>query len=178
MSRITVPALAEVRSVDELQAALRARALSLKLVFDARTRHGNAKGRDCSLDSVSGLPDGYSAKLLAPVPIRSFGRTSLGPMLAALGCKLLLVEDAELLARITARIERDPHANGNASARMLPNGKRKRRYPKLGTDWAIIMNARRYLLVPQGKRRAAARKAAKARWKRPRHAPLVGATGK
>jgi hypothetical protein len=70
--------LATIRSMDELQQALRARALGLRLVFDGRCRVGvNRNGESSSLDSVAGLPDGYSCKLLAPVPIKGLGRTSL-----------------------------------------------------------------------------------------------------
>jgi hypothetical protein len=160
-----------LRGVDDIQRALRARALDLKIVFDARTRNlAEGEGRIPSLDNVVGLPEGYAAKLLAPVPLKSFGRTSLGPMLTALGCELWLVVDHVAVAKYTARIERNPHRNGSASGRMLPT-KRKRRYPKLGPEWSRIMNARRYLLVPEGKRKSIARTAANARWGKPLDQP-------
>lgn len=159
--------LAVVRSVDELQAALRARALALRIVFDGRSRRGDDNGRDCSLDGIAGLPTGYAAKLLAPVPLKSFGRHSLGPMLTALGCKLLLVEDADLLERITKRIERDPKANGRANATM-PTRKSKnssRKQWRGNSKWGKILRARGLLLVPEGKRKQIARTAANARWR-------------
>jgi hypothetical protein len=54
-------ALAEVRSWSDLHDALRRRAESLDV-------------SRATLDEVSGLCGGYSAKLLAPVPIRRLGR--------------------------------------------------------------------------------------------------------
>jgi hypothetical protein len=171
-----------LRSVDDLQRALRARALQLQIVFDGRCRRSGENGEDRSLDGVAGLPTGYAAKLLSPVPLKSFGRTSLGPMLIALGVCLQLVVDEEAEQKYTSRIERNPHRNGNDAPDAMRPMKRRRRYRKLGSEWARIMNARRYLLVPESRRKASARKAAKARWSKPRgeaiqtqenrHAPL------
>jgi hypothetical protein len=83
-------ALAEVRSWRDLHEALRRRAESLDI-------------SRATLDDVSGLCSGYSAKILAPTPIRSLGRISLDALLGALGCKLVLVEDGEALARVEPR---------------------------------------------------------------------------
>lgn len=46
-----------------------------------------------SVDDVAMLPDGYTAKLLSKVPMKTIGRVSLGPLLQALGLKFLVVED-------------------------------------------------------------------------------------
>lgn len=46
-----------------------------------------------SVDEVAMLPDGYTAKLLAKVPIKTIGRTSLDALLQTLGLKFLVVED-------------------------------------------------------------------------------------
>jgi hypothetical protein len=56
------------------------------------------------LDHLSGLQPGYSTKLLTRTHIKRFGKVSLGPMLGATGCKLLLVEDTEATARIRAQM--------------------------------------------------------------------------
>jgi hypothetical protein len=85
--------IAEVRSWNDLHAALRARAESLNV-------------SRLVLDELSGLQSGYASKLLAPVPMRHFGRVSLGAMLGALGLKLVVQEDKEALARIAGRLVR------------------------------------------------------------------------
>jgi hypothetical protein len=64
--------LATVRDYAQLHTALRLRADELKTTREA-------------IDDLAGLQNGYAAKLLAPVPIKSLGRESLGPMLAVLG---------------------------------------------------------------------------------------------
>src|SRR5262249_13470142 len=56
-----------------------------------------------SLDLVSGLTGGYSAKLLSPVPIKTLGRVSLGLILQTLGLRLIAVEDMEALSRVKSR---------------------------------------------------------------------------
>jgi hypothetical protein len=86
-------ALAEVRSWSDLHNALRQRAETLDV-------------SRAILDDVSGLCSGYSAKLLAPVPTRHLGRVSLGALLGALGCKLVLQEDKEALVRVAGRLVR------------------------------------------------------------------------
>ena len=60
--------IAVVQSYDELIRALRKRADELKITRE-------------TIDAVTGLQGGYSAKLLASVPIRMLGRVSLGPIL-------------------------------------------------------------------------------------------------
>jgi hypothetical protein len=85
--------IAEVRSWNDLHAALRARAESLNV-------------SRLVLDELSGLQSGYASKLLAPGPIRHFGRVSLGAMLGALGLKLVVQEDKEALARVAGRLVR------------------------------------------------------------------------
>jgi hypothetical protein len=57
-------ALAEVRTWSDLHDVLRRRAESLDISRE-------------TLDHVAGLQNGYSAKLLAPTPIRRLGRISL-----------------------------------------------------------------------------------------------------
>jgi hypothetical protein len=54
------------------------------------------------LDDISGLPDGYSSKLLAATPIKHLGELSMGEILPVLGMKLLAVEDKEALRRTLA----------------------------------------------------------------------------
>jgi hypothetical protein len=55
------------------------------------------------LDYQAGLTPGHSGKLLGRSLTKGFGKLSLGPVLGAIGCKLLLVEDTEQTARIRKR---------------------------------------------------------------------------
>jgi hypothetical protein len=57
-----------------------------------------------TLDSVSGLPAGYSAKLLSKNPSRSIGLRSCGPLLQTLGVRVAVVVDPEALARVAKRL--------------------------------------------------------------------------
>jgi hypothetical protein len=66
---------------------------------------------------VAGLPVSYLGKLLSPLSgksrenVRRLGIMSLGPVLGALGCKLVMIEDDDALQRFTSRIPaRDPRA--------------------------------------------------------------------
>jgi hypothetical protein len=84
-------ALAEVRGWRDLHAALRARAEQLDVPRE-------------TLDALTGLPNGYCAKILAPVPIRNLGRISFDAMLAVLGLKLIVTEDPEAMEKIGPRL--------------------------------------------------------------------------
>ena len=112
------------------------------------------------INALSGLQDGYLAKLIARSPIRNFGRTSLGPTLGALGLKLLLVIDTESLAKIRPRlIKRKKHASDDASdgnARSL----------RFNSKLAHVFAHRRALLQSPETRKQIARKAARVRWGR------------
>jgi hypothetical protein len=96
--------IAIVRSYAELHAALQARAVELGATHEA-------------IDNVSGLQAGYASKLLSPVPIRSLGRVSLGPMLETLGLVLLVVEDLAAMQRHAARLGKGRQP---AAARLAP----------------------------------------------------------
>lgn len=79
-----------ISDYDEFVAAVRARADEMEM-----TR--------LEIDHQAGLCSGYSGKLLGPRQVKGFGKVSLGPMLGALGCRLLLVEDPVQTAKILAR---------------------------------------------------------------------------
>lgn len=88
--------LAIVRDYSELHAALRARAEQLNVSRE-------------TIDNVAGFQQGYASKLLAGKPITIIGKWSFGTILAALGVKLILVEDPDAMARIKDRLV--PRAN-------------------------------------------------------------------
>lgn len=84
--------IATVRTYGELIAVMRARADELKITRE-------------TIDAA-GLQDGYSAKLLAPIPIKSAGPTSLGVLLKVMGLYIGIFEDPEALAFIGALVKR------------------------------------------------------------------------
>lgn len=146
--------IAVVRSYDELIAALRARASELAISRE-------------TIDAVSGLQSGYSGKLLAAVPIKGLGKTSLGPMLGALGLSLVVVEDLEMLARVRARLTESKSANAMLAARMhevivtkITRKKLLKLAKKGGVARANKLSKRRL--------RSIAKKAARARWHKPK----------
>jgi hypothetical protein len=142
-SEATSRVLAECRTYDEFVVALRARMNSLAGVCE-------------EVDAVAGLPAGYTTKLLAPIPIRHFGRTSLGLMLTVLGLKLVVVTDGEGLLR-----------RRNTRHVMPAQGTPRKHLPS--TVWTSEggrrARARQVLLMSPAQRRASARRAALARWR-------------
>jgi hypothetical protein len=83
--------IAEITSYADLLVALRRRMVQLDATFE-------------SLDDVSGLSHGYSAKLLSSNPVKCLGLVSFGAILGALGLKIVVVEDAEQLERVQHRL--------------------------------------------------------------------------
>jgi hypothetical protein len=56
------------------------------------------------LDHLTGLQSGMSGKILGRRKSKRFGEVSFDATLPAIGCRLILVEDAELTAKIMARM--------------------------------------------------------------------------
>src|SRR5689334_18640838 len=83
--------IAIVRSYDELIAAMSNRAIELQI-----TRK--------QLAEIAGIADGLATNALAPGASKSLGRTTLGPVLGALGLQLVVQEDEEALKRIKNRV--------------------------------------------------------------------------
>jgi hypothetical protein len=148
--------LATIRSYQDLHEALRQRVASLDTTFS-------------SLDELAGTADRYCAKLFSPIPMKALGQHSMGPVLIALGCKLLLVLDEEAIQKYAARLEKSK----NASGRLLPARKQKNR-GQFTTESAVLANARRFLKTSPQRRKKIAKVAARARWSKPR---LIEATG-
>jgi hypothetical protein len=134
--------IAVVRDHDELHAALAARADELRVTRE-------------TLDAVSGLQSGYSAKLLAPFPSKKLNRVSLGAMLGTLGLMLIVVEDVEAFQRVKSRL-----MPAHGAQRTFVTRKTLRQLREMASRGAIAKNAK---LTPK-QRIAAARKAAIARW--------------
>jgi hypothetical protein len=105
--------LAVVHDYDGLRIALRARAEQLDI-------------SRLEIDRISGVANGYSSAVLSNTPRKRIGPANLGPILAALGLKLVVVEDAELMARYTARAEKRvpnmAHLNNHNARRATARG--------------------------------------------------------
>jgi hypothetical protein len=123
-----------------------------------------------TLDEAAGFTPGHASKLLSPRPLKNLGPVSLGLMLQVMGLKLVVVEDAEALERIRAKlIPREIPANVLSLPWAVRHGAKhflvsKRWVRKIGRKGG---EQRAKNLSPR-QRSAIARKAAKARWSRPR----------
>lgn len=142
--------IATVRDYDQLVAALRARVAEFGVSAEV-------------IDDTAGLPVRYTSKLLAPIPIKGIGRVSLGPMLGALGLKLIVVEDTEALARVQARLKRkaDQYAHTGMHTR-------SRHQWRGDSQWGKVLAARRILMLTPRQRTKIAKRAAAARWRKAR----------
>ncbi len=142
--------IAEVRDYQQLISALRARVVEL-----------GAAGE--TLDDVAGLPLRYTMKLLAPMPLKTLGRTSMGPLLGVLGLKLLVVEDTEALERVRRRLT--PAKNANTAMLTQRTRKRRRFLPfKDNPDFARVARQQGILARSPKQRSRLASRAARARW--------------
>src|SRR5262249_37888711 len=122
-----------------------------------------------TLDHITGLQNGYSAKLLAPVPVRMLGRISFGPMLQALGPVLVAYEDLSAIKKIDSRITNRLKPRFDASGAMPTRKSKKRRGVFRGNiEWGKLMAARRVALQTAWQRSESARHAARIRWSRRR----------
>jgi hypothetical protein len=131
------------------------------------------------LDEISGVQSGYAGKLLAPNSTKNLGPMSFGAILGALGLKFQLVVDEEARARIISRFDR------SVKSRRVPMDAQPLRIDitseiakQILSDFArengrASARARMEKLTPEQRSRYA-RKAAKARWKRPRNKPSMG----
>jgi len=142
--------IAVVSDYDGLIAAFRARADELKVTRE-------------TLDSVTGLQSGYAGKLLAPVPMKSLGRVSLGPMLQAMGLAIVLVEDPDALRRFAvqhAERKKVPRSVGTNEIITIKISRRRLRQlaRKGGLKRASKMTAR--------ERHRSAKRAIKSRWRK------------
>lgn len=147
--------IADVLDYDGLVSAIRARAEELNISRN-------------TIDDVAGLTPGYASKLLAAVPLKKIGAVSLGPLLGALGMRIVLVEDLEQMRRVAERMTK----RNAAQSRLLPDGKhlgvtvkislrQLKKLSRLGND------ARSRSLSPR-RRKLIARHAAQIRWERVR----------
>lgn len=157
--------LAVVREYGELMTALRNRANALDVPREA-------------IDALAGLQSGYTAKLLAPVPIRAIGPTSLGPLLQALGVAIIIVEDLATFEKIEARLRKRRRKDEYATDGMLAHKRPKKRGVWRGnSEWGKVMGSRALLKMSPSDLRRRAKKAANARWSRQRRLKKLARVG-
>jgi len=122
-----------------------------------------------TLDVVGGLPLRYTSKLLAPRAVKNLGPVSMGPLLAALGLKMIIVEDAEMLARVSkfSAWRTDAHAAIRTRKR-----RKKSHYLKGNSEWGRLMTVRRLAVLSPRKRRRLAKHANAVRWSEVKKAAL------
>lgn len=112
-----------------------------------------------SVAAVSGLCSAYVAKLLSPRPIKRIGVISLGPLLGALGLKLIVAPDPKAIARFGSKLERRREEFvHSATVQFAISRRHLKKNQRLGGK-----NSRKFMSRRQA--RVLARKAALARWR-------------
>lgn len=71
--------------------------------FRSRVRELNTTY--ATIDAISGLPDGYVAKLMAPEPMRGLGEKAIEGLCGGMAMAFVPVEDKEQLRRIKSRLK-------------------------------------------------------------------------
>lgn len=104
----------EIRSYSDLVDVLRRRKQELDIAF-------------ATIETISGLQDGYVSKLMSPRPSKLFGELSLTLILETLCLRIIVVEDDEALARLRPRLVPRYHA-GDAH-QTVSHGRRSRAQP-------------------------------------------------
>lgn len=149
-------ALATIRNWDDLPAAFRAAVQSLNVSHEV-------------LDTVSGLQPGYVSKLLAPVPVKGFGKMAFDLLLGATGKMLVMVDDPAALERVQTRLTKRDETRMPKFKNLSMHStvvhfkislRKMRQKGRKGGE-----NSRKNMTERQA--RKLARKAARARWHKP-----------
>jgi hypothetical protein len=91
-----LPATTVIRNYDDLLLCLRQRANDLQISRE-------------TIDHISGLPSGLSAKIMSLNKLRRIGVETLGPLLDVLALRLVAIPDDEAFARNRSRYVRRSH---------------------------------------------------------------------
>jgi len=139
--------LAEFTDYNGLLNAVRARVNELQIQHE-------------QFEFFSGLPARYLSKLIGPNPIRSIGRTSMGPLFGALGIRCIIVEDPQATARLKSRLTPRNNSFMRPSRTLQTVTDRQwQRIRKLGSE-------ARWKKIPKAQRRRIMRQLAIMRWSR------------
>jgi hypothetical protein len=98
------PKTAEPSATPRMLAAARMISDYTEFVEAIRDRADELGMTRLELDHQAGIQSGYSGKLLSRNHIKGFGKLSLGPVLGALGLRLVLMEDTAQTQKIRARM--------------------------------------------------------------------------
>ncbi len=160
---MTIP----IRSQAELLDAIRARRDELNISHE-------------TIDDISGLPKGYTSKLLANPPMKNLGHKSLGDLMGALGMALVAVPDPEQIARVEKRwvkrkrpqrlvpVSSSPGITEKQMVELQVTADLKRFCvrPAYMREIGLRGNLKRNERMSRWKKKVLARRAAKARWAR------------
>lgn len=157
-----------IRSMDDLVEALRTTQVERELSYGL-------------LDELSGLQDGYTAKILGPKQSKRLGPVSTFPLLGALGKALAIVDDPEQIAAVQGRWKRRKIVGGSSRQLRIRASQIERAsigsnlqkladlLAKMSREERIVAGAskggrQRAKRLGKRKRQLIAMKAAKARW--------------
>jgi hypothetical protein len=131
---------------------------------------------DKILEEIGGFTPGHIGKLLGAARTKNLGPLTFGMILGALGLKFAIIEDEEATARIRKRFDPSEKSKRVLAVASIAIS------PELAT---AVFSDHLNRIAPSGglaraeqltpfRRSQIARKAAKARWKRPRNKPSMG----
>jgi hypothetical protein len=143
-------ALAVLRTYDDILSTLRARRDELDVPNEV-------------VDEITGLTRGHTSKVISPHPTKLLGPVSWN-LWAALGLKVVAIEDPIALAKA----KRSSYWQRRRQPQVLPACPYPRAPGQFTTANAGEMAHRRAAALSPQKRSRIARKAAKARWHKPR----------
>lgn len=128
-----------------------------------------------TIDQRAGLPERYTAKLLASGDkvyarwrdgARGLGKSSLGPLLQTLGLKLHVLVDQEAIARITSGMEKIEHPSESIPAKKRRKKLRGGAVLRKNPEVARMLGQRRMLSQTPLQRSRLGKKANRLRWLR------------
>lgn len=160
-----------LRTQAEMVEAYRARIRELNISF-------------ATVDAISGLPDGYCAKLMSPKPMKGLGEKAIEGLNGALGIAFTVTVDPEQVERVQGRWTRRKRAIDRKKLALLPPPsivpsmpnevpikiaitpelQGQLRCPGYMREIGLRGNLKRNEKLSRWKRKVLARRAAKARW--------------
>lgn len=117
-----------------------------------------------SIDKAGKFTPGHSSKLLCNPPIKLLGKESLGKMLKATGMALVLVIDDERFAPVKVKLEKRKRPS------VHPKGSIVRPTWLFTRSKSLKMQVLRNQALSPRQRKMIAKRAARARWRKPKSA--------
>lgn len=153
---------APITNYDEMVDVLRARKSELGL-------------SDAVVDELTGLPTGYTGKVLGPARVKKMGALSLWLMLEVLAFDMRLDSSVEKAAKMQERWEKRSEGQANEKNHARPVSMRTlaRKHRDTFRASAKAANRARQAALSPEQRTKLARRAAKTRWRKPRVVEIV-----